>query len=50
MKSITVYFEDNEFEELKDIKDTMSWHDFIMQLTEKNNENMEEKNSGKKTN
>ena len=42
MKSITVYFEDNEFEELKDSKHTMSWHDFIMQLTGKNNENMEE--------
>ena len=36
MKSITVYFEDKEFEDLKDIKDTMSWHDFIM-LAIKNN-------------
>lgn len=43
MKSITVYFEDNEFKDLKNVKDTMSWHDFIMQLIKKNNENMEVK-------
>lgn len=44
MKSITVYFEDSEFEKLKKIKNTMSWHDFIMLATKKNgtNENKKE--------
>ena len=41
MKSITVYFEDSEFEDLKNIKLEMTWHDFIMLATKKNeiNEN-----------
>ena len=34
MKSITVYFEDQEFEKLKEKKGNISWHDFIFQLAE----------------
>lgn len=34
MKSITVYFENEEFEILKEIKKDTSWHDFIFQLAE----------------
>lgn len=32
MKSITVYFDDKEFEELKEAKKDTSWHDFILTL------------------
>lgn len=32
MKSINVYFEDNEFEKLIKAKGDQSWHDFIMKL------------------
>lgn len=35
MKQINIYFEDEEFEDLKDIKQDTSWHDFIMQLAKK---------------
>ena len=35
MKSITVYFEDKEFEELKKAKKDTSWHDFILILLPK---------------
>ena len=33
MKTINVYFEDKEYEELKKYKNDLSWHDFIMKLT-----------------
>ena len=42
MKSITVYFEDKEFEELKEAKKNTSWHDFILTLIPEN-----KKESGK---
>ncbi len=29
MKSITVYFENDEFRKLKEGKGNLSWHDFI---------------------
>jgi len=34
MKSITVYFEDEEFEKLTKLKESadLSWHDFILRL------------------
>ena len=32
MKSITVYFENEEFEKLKEKKKDLSWHNFIMKL------------------
>ncbi|MBA7526078.1 hypothetical protein ES705_18238 [subsurface metagenome] len=35
MKSITVYFEDEEFEKIKKAKKKTSWHDFILQIAEK---------------
>ena len=35
MKSITVYFENDEFEKLTKSKDTMTWHDFILTLVKK---------------
>ena len=34
MRSITVVFDDPEFEALKKVKKDLSWHDFIMKLTE----------------
>ena len=34
MKSITVIFEDQEMEKLKEAKKETSWHDFIMHLLE----------------
>lgn len=39
MKSITVYFEDMEFEKLKEVKKDNSWHDFIFQLAENDSNN-----------
>ena len=33
MRSITIYFEDKEFEALLKIKKKYTWHDFIMLLT-----------------
>lgn len=35
MRSITVVFEDEEFKKLKQAKKEKSWHDFIMELAEK---------------
>jgi len=32
MKTITVYFEDKEMEELKKLKKNTTWHNFIMTL------------------
>lgn len=32
MKTINVYFEDPEFEDLIDLKGKRSWHDFILEL------------------
>jgi len=32
MKRINVYFEDQEFERLKEKKNDKSWHDFIISL------------------
>lgn len=34
MKSITTYFDDNEFEILTEVKGEETWHDFIMTLVE----------------
>lgn len=34
-KSITVYFEDKEFEEIKKAKGDTSWHDFILEYSRK---------------
>lgn len=34
-----VYFEDAEMEALKEFKDKKSWHDFIMELTQKDDNN-----------
>ncbi len=36
MKSITVHFEDKEFEKLKEAKKNTSWHDFLLNLIKKN--------------
>lgn len=35
MKSIYVVFEDEEMEDLKRIKEKKSWHDFILELRER---------------
>jgi len=35
MKSINVYFENEEFEKLSKAKGKQSWHDFIMNLIKK---------------
>jgi len=35
MKNINVTFEDEEIKELTKAKGKLSWHDFIMKLTEK---------------
>jgi len=32
MKSITVFFEDKEFEDIKKEKGKKSWHDFILNI------------------
>jgi len=32
MKSITVFFEDKEFEDIKKVKGKKSWHDFILNI------------------
>lgn len=32
MKRIYIFFEDEEFEELKRVKKKLSWHDFIMSI------------------
>ena len=37
MKTISVYFEDKEFEKLVKIKGNMTWHDFILTLAKKEN-------------
>jgi len=34
MKSIQIYVEDAEYEKLKEKKQDMSWHDFLMSLVE----------------
>jgi len=34
MKQITVYFENEEMEKLKEIKGDRSWHDVVMSLVE----------------
>ena len=39
MKKINVYFEDKEFEQLKKYKKTLTWHDFIMELTKPEDKN-----------
>lgn len=36
MKSITVYFDDEEFGVLKEAKKDTSWHDFILTLIPEN--------------
>ncbi|MFX1340631.1 MAG: hypothetical protein ACFFDK_18620 [Promethearchaeota archaeon] len=38
MKSITVYFEDLEFDKLKEAKKDTSWHDFILKLVDNKKE------------
>ena len=35
MKTLNVWFEDEEFEILKNSKKEYSWHDFILMLVEK---------------
>lgn len=35
MKSINVYFENEEFERLSKEKGDLSWHDFILKLIDK---------------
>lgn len=35
MKSINVYFEEEDYEKLKEAKGKMSWRDFILQLINK---------------
>jgi hypothetical protein len=44
MKSITVYFENEEFEKLSKSKNKMTWHNYIMKLVkeDKNDEFKEE--------
>lgn len=39
MKKINVYFEDEEFKKLKEFKEKLSWHDFIMLLTKQESQN-----------
>jgi len=34
MKQIQVWFEDAEHKKLVDVKNNLSWHDFIMKLVE----------------
>lgn len=34
MKQINVYFDDKEYENLKEKKGDLSWHDFILMLIE----------------
>jgi len=34
MKSITVYFEDQDFEDLSKLKGEMTWREFVLQLKE----------------
>ena len=36
MKSINVYFEDEEYKKLRKKKGDLTWHDFILKLLEKN--------------
>jgi len=38
MKSITVYFEDKEFEVIKKDKKGTSWHDYILKIGKKTKE------------
>jgi len=35
MKQINVYFDDEEYDKLKEEKDKLSWHDFILKLIER---------------
>ncbi len=35
MKQINVYFEDDEHKKIAEAKGNLSWHDFIIQLSEK---------------
>jgi len=32
MRTINVVFEDKEYDQLKNLKGKMSWHDFMMQI------------------
>ena len=38
MKTINVPFEDEEYSTLNDLKEKLSWHDFIIKLSEQNKE------------
>ena len=39
VKQINVYFDDDEYKELLKKKNNLSWHDFILKLTEKDIKN-----------
>ena len=43
MKSITVYFENEEFEKLSKSRNKTTWHDFVMKLTQERGEKRNER-------
>jgi hypothetical protein len=37
MKTINIYFEDDEMEQLQDVKGDLTWREFVLQLVQPKN-------------